>query len=209
MTEIMRIETCPCSFDGQDFTLAWYRDRAKALCALATGASVGVTAESAIYIQVTERRGEYKGYSSCADLAHWMLFNLGVRLPLINREEHHGWTSGVNVSRLAYSFLAVDSCPGETYYPGDILIVWSRPDTSDAHVLVVSEHWDCELRTAEYGLPGGRLCYHRLPDATPMGWSIGTRRIRRVLRLPYVIDHARSIAALVAPTEPLPVAPIP
>jgi hypothetical protein len=55
-------------------------------------------------LAVTE--GRIKGYlklkppsSSCGDLLHCVAFAAGYRGPAMNRAEHRGWTSGVNLSR--------------------------------------------------------------------------------------------------------------
>ena len=116
------------------------------------------------YVQVTEGRdvGAMRAkYSSCADLAHWQFFRVGVRSPFVNRKEHRGWVPGVNVSRLASlpGSASVGNIDGFRPELGDVLIVWNRADTHDAHVICVLD-FDFELNlltTAEYGQPGGAI----------------------------------------------------
>jgi hypothetical protein len=58
-----------------------------------------------VYRTIVEGRTGPK-YSSCGDLAHWLLFRLGVRAPFINRAEYresdggHGWRVGLNLNLL-------------------------------------------------------------------------------------------------------------
>lgn len=113
-----------------------------------------------VYLEVVEGRDvgpRRKRYSSCADLAHWLVFRLGVRAHWINRDEHRGFKDVVNLSRIAY-------CPeAETprridhaFEPGDLLVLWNRADTSDAHVNVCLEHDTTarQLLTGDYGASG-------------------------------------------------------
>lgn len=53
----------------------------------------GRNEDDPIYQGVTEGRDVppfREKYSSCGDLAHWLLFRLGSRLEMINRKEHLG-----------------------------------------------------------------------------------------------------------------------
>lgn len=61
-----------------------------------------------VYRMVTENRDPGPVYSSCGDLAHWLLFTLGCRAAFINRQEHQGYVMGRNVSRLSNAAEAVD-----------------------------------------------------------------------------------------------------
>lgn len=102
-------------------------------------------------------------YSSCADLAHWLLFRLGCREPWINRAEHHGWQSGVNLNRLVPK--PIGACPVASHQigalaPGDIVVVDSQ---YGGHVICVTDVEDTRIKTAEYGQPGGMLKVRSLP----------------------------------------------
>ena len=165
----------------------------------------------AIYIAVTEGRDSGKSYSSCGDLAHWLLYRLGVRCSYVNRAEHNGWRTGQNISWLAFG-CAVARAPkaGEKYEAGDILLIWNKESGTDAHALVVREHNEVELLTAEYGQPGGAQ-----RRRTFVNGKIGTRKVQRVIRLADVLRHAedsdklvepQSIASWLASAEPGPAA---
>jgi hypothetical protein len=101
-------------------------------------------------------------YSSCADLAHWMLRCLGVRADWLNRNDDgdaHPWRNGVNLNwlcpppigkcALAHSKLVADPAPGD---------VFVESNQFGGHVFCVIAY-DAEadmLTTAEYGQPGGK-----------------------------------------------------
>lgn len=157
-----------------------------------------------VYREVTENRDVgrmQKSYSSCGDLAHWLLYRLGCRSTFLNREEHLGWRSGKNVSRLAFSPLTEDAKTTDRYAAGDVLIIWSRDDATDAHVMVVLDHLPGDdeessvLSSAEYGQPGGKVVVHR--SSAPL--MIGRRKIRKVLRLMRVLADAAAHDRLVEP----------
>lgn len=119
----------------------------------------GIYRYSRLFRWVTERRDPGPGYSCCADLAHWLLFILGCREPFINRTEHNGWVSQVNIARLIWG------CPFSSHgnmlqsfdvrrltpKRGDILVTWRMSNTSDAHVMIYDSHSQRELRTWDYG----------------------------------------------------------
>ena len=101
-------------------------------------------------------------YSSCGDLAHYMLYALGCRdSRYVNRDELAGWRVGANISMLCSSpwFLS-DGAPKV----GDILYV-----TGPEHVCVLlSRVSDDKWITADYGQP--YACVHhahvqRVPGA--------------------------------------------
>ncbi len=159
------------------------------------------------YQAVTEGRdvGQMrKHYSSCGDLAHFLLFALGCRQPWINRSEHLGWKFGTasngqsnNVSLLAGttnppSLAAPDSVRqkyswGSTVDTGDILLVWN--DGYDAHVMVVHSFEDGRLIVAEYGQPGGHVTSKKI-EARQGAFYIGRRRLQRWLPLHLVLLDA-------------------
>lgn len=123
------------------FDEARYRDAASELLLWATYGGEGVTEKSDRYKLVTENRDPGPVYSSCADLAHWMLWRLGVRSKYVNREErteaNGDWKGGLNVSKLAFGPDAVTPWKAPVPKCGDIWIIWSKPQGTDAHVLVV------------------------------------------------------------------------
>jgi hypothetical protein len=139
-------------------------------------------------------------YSSCGDLAHWMLYRLGVRLPLVNRQEHLGFTYGVNVSRLAFDPLAIaEPNASARFAPGDIGIIWSKGDGTDAHVFVfLDDQQPAAVLVAEYGQPGGCVNTRRV-GYSAKGVTIGGRRLMRVLRLTEIIDAADAAGHLEPP----------
>lgn len=121
----------------------------------------------AVYKRVTENRDgptplQRAKYSSCADLAHWMLRCLGVRADWLNRDDDadaQRWRSGVNLNWLcpkpigkcpiARARLACNPEPGDVFvennvYGGHVFVAVSYDAAADA------------LTTAEYGQPGGK-----------------------------------------------------
>lgn len=138
------------------------------------------------HLEIKEGRDGAK-YSSCADLAHWLWFRLGLRLPWINRDEHLGWVDQVNISRIV-SHSAVYQ--GERLEGGDVIVianVW--PAGYDAHVVCVVDQPSANvLCTAESGLPGNGLQTRTLPMA---------RRIRTVARLADLLETAEAARQIV------------
>lgn len=147
------------------------------------------------YTAVTEGRDPADPkYSSCGDLAHWLLFRLGCRQTWINRKEHEGWRSGRNVSTLAFE---APTCarrtpfPGAMFDTGDVLIVWNKADGTDAHVMVVHSFSASPLRlvVGEFGQPGGHITEKtlRIRDGELF---IGQRQVQRWLPLHLVLTDA-------------------
>jgi hypothetical protein len=164
-------------------------------CGKLTG---GRSENDPVYQAVTEGRDRgrlQKTYSSCGDLAHWLLFRMGCRSRFINRKEHLGWKVGANVSALAFSSLAEAATETAVYHAGDILIIWDKPTATDAHVLVVLEHAGEKLISGEYGQPGGAVREH---DLKRPGW-IGKRKMQRALRLSRVMADAERHSLLLEP----------
>jgi hypothetical protein len=149
-----------------------------------------------VYDAVTEGRDFGRGYSSCGDLAHWMLYRCGVRAPWLNRDEHEGWRTGVNVSRLCGAVRYARPPADVVLSPGDITIVYNKPSGSDAHVSVVIDHDVAggSLQTADYGQPGGALCTRSVTRS--LGHTtIGSRRLQHVLRLEDVLRAGPLVGA--------------
>jgi hypothetical protein len=171
------------------------RTLALAYLDIATNGTSGRHEGDPIYIAVTEARDTGKAYSSCGDLAHWLLYRLGLRCDWLNRAEGLNYRAGRNISKLAFSCpVARGPKDGELYSPGDVLLVWNRPDGTDAHAIVVSHHCSTNLETAEYGQPGGARRNH-----TIVSGRIGARRIQRVIPLEDALQSAEASAQLVEP----------
>lgn len=190
-------------------------------CRVDDGAGPGVVQkDDTRYVSVTEGRDrtpeQQRIYSSCGDLAHWLLYRLGVREPWLNRRELHGWKSGLNVARLVghsdvwlpARFPALDA--------GDVLVVancWPGTPCArcraakrdgigcDSHVVCVVTEYEGALCTAQYGAsgmrvggPGGRL--------VALQWDrrhVGTRIVRCVLPLARVLSDAAAHGLLADP----------
>lgn len=146
------------------------------------------------YQQVTEGRDvgkAQKSYSSCGDLAHWILYRLGVRSDFVNRNENKGWKDQANISKLAFSPAAEVPSASTQYKPGDIIIIWSEANGSDAHAIVVSEQTGAnKLETGEYGQPGGAIKNRtiKIKDGVPY---MGNRKVQRIIPLEKVLAMAR------------------
>jgi hypothetical protein len=155
------------------------------------------------YQAVTEGRDTGKmqaGYSSCGDLAHWLLFRLGCRQPWINRKEHRGWKVGANVSALAFSAPnAVRRTPmtGILASPGDIFIQWNHPDGHDAHVFLCrrEQRLPAQMTVAEFGQPAGHI-RDRLVTGRDGNLYCGARRIQRWMPVDLVITDAAELGLL-------------
>lgn len=145
-----------------------------------------------VFAMVTEERAAAKGYSACADLAHYMLHQLGLRDErIVNRNDDQGqtpWIVGANLSRLVFSSgrAFVWAKPTLRPQPGDILYL-APPE----HVCIL-EHLDeaaGTLASFDYGLwnpatnkpaSGRRVRSFRVRQAAL--W-VGSRRLRGWLDL--------------------------
>lgn len=164
-----------------------YRLLAARLLSHACNGSFGRSEQDEVYQQVTEGRDRgaaRASYSSCGDLAHWLLYRLGVRESWVNRAEHfRGWRSGQNIADLCWP-----PCPSrrmhvaERFGTGDILVIYREPDSRDAHALVVLDHDGDHVLSADYGQPGGALRTRRLS-----GQDLGGRTVQHVLTLPMAL----------------------
>lgn len=153
------------------------------------------------YKLVTENRDWGAGYSSCGDLAHWLLYRLGVRASWVNRTEHNGWKVGQNVSLLAWNRLAQTVEDTMIVEPGDVFVIWSRQDGTDAHVLVAIDRQGDTLLTAEYGQPGGALKSRQIVQRGKHVY-LGNRRVQKRLPLLTVLSVAQEEGMLEGPEEP-------
>lgn len=166
--------------------------------------------DNAHYQAVCEGRDSgpmQKSFSSCGELAHWLLYRLGCRQPWINRKEHNGWRVGRNVSTLAFeapnSVRRTMPRPGSPLDTGDIIIVWARADGTDAHVMVVYEFSASPMRlvVGEFGQPGGHIAERKL--AVKNGeLYVGARPIQRWLPLHLVLTDAAERGLLEPPSFP-------
>jgi hypothetical protein len=112
--------------------------------------------------RVCQGRQFWKGpppYSGCADLAHFLYHELGLRHPNINREDfstkEKEWRIGKNVSLLASWHGVAQDVPPEGGYPtflqGDVIIRWNLPSTKDAHVQCILASYNGSYDIAHYG----------------------------------------------------------
>lgn len=163
------------------------RNAAISLASYACNGTTGRNLGDPVFDEITEGRAGSKGYSSCGDLCHWLLKNLGCRDEnLVNRSDDGGktpWKSGVNISMLVYgSKNAWTNCtPTQLPKPGDIC--WIGNDDASTHVFVV-ENFDLDngiLQSYDYGQwfsgsPGGQ---HRTRKLTNQNGIIfaDTRRV--------------------------------
>ena len=146
-----------------------------------------------VYEDVTERRDFGAGYSSCADLAHWMLFRLGVRDAMINRKEHRGWVPSVNLSRIAFNRFSAEASNAQVFAAGDIIVMWNRPDTRDGHVAIVLRHDGDEMELAQYGAPGGKIT---------TGQRSKMRKIHRWIDLGAMLTRCQQDGCLIDAEDP-------
>ncbi len=201
------------------------RKAAWRIARMACGGIAGVSKDNPIYVRVTEGRdgpgpAQRARYSSCADLAHWLLETLGCRSDFLNRKSLGGWVSGVNVSRLdTRGPTNPRGCPwtrlpraGWQPEPGDILIAWNNG--LDAHVMVAVGFRDIDgtrvLETANYGAggmspavsPGARCAAAALTEVTPGKFMYGSpgkaKRVQRYISLDDVTFTALPNAELLA-----------
>lgn len=156
-----------------------FRKRAVAWLEYACRGNPGL--DSPRHLEIKEGR-QIKIYSSCADLAHWMLFRLGLRMPWINRDEHLGWKPIVNVSRISSHS---EPYRGQLLEGGDVIVIANDwPEGSDSHVICVIDQPAADyLLTAESGLPGNGLQRRNLPMK---------RKIRTVLSLAKALEKAET-----------------
>jgi hypothetical protein len=180
-----------------------YRSLAVELVEYACGYAQGRPEADRVYQAVTEGRdvgAAQRSYSSCADLPHWLFFRLGVRSHWVNRAEHHGFTVGAGVWRLAGEAPHVaDPAPVARFQPGDVGIIWGKPDTTDSHVFVVlADEQPRGLFVGEYGQPGGHLAT-RITGYRNGLITIGARSVRRILPLERVLALASQAGELVDP----------
>lgn len=185
---------------------------ASAWCEAAVDGDNGVKFNNPVYQAVTEHRDPGPGYSSCGDLGHWLLYRMGVRSKWVNRQEHLGWKAGLNVSMLAFTCpVARAPRPGEVFHRGDIFIVWTKPQGTDAHVDVcdffdveskVSKSWDYGQATTNPvtwnpTMTEGCRRTNKLYTDAAGDWWIGARKLQKVLPLIEVLTYCKAHGELV------------
>jgi hypothetical protein len=170
-----------------DKMLAAYQAVVLALLAYAAPSPVGRNTSDPIYRKIVEGR-VFPGYSSCADLAHWLYYRLGVRESWINRAEFsrdiggQGWISQVNLNRwcgkgvgpnpFAQSPAVAHDWAGdqtELFAMGDVFVI---ANSFGGHVLCVRGWANGKLLTTEYGQPGGMPREHAVTVGKPAGEGV-------------------------------------
>ena len=190
------------------------RESLEYACGYEHGAAVG----SPIYDAVTEgrhaetikaaaawdkadpdRRAAHRPfYSSCGDLANWLLCRLGVRASWLNRAELDHYVIGWNIIALTK---APHSRPSElSHFDCGDLVVVATENPGKTHVFAVLSHdsTDGALVCAEYGQPHGAIHTTRL-DRRDGAWWRGSRRCDLWISLDRVIEHERAAGRLASP----------
>lgn len=192
------------------------RELSAAYLQMACGGVSGVTERDPVYRAVTEGRDPGPVYSSCGDLAHWLLYRLGVRLPWVNRAEHQGWRSGRNITDL-WKGPWRKPTPEEEPRPGDIWVVWAKQDGTDAHVLCPTRIFEGQNGPALVSYEYGQAAIARdrwrpgsiegVMKHTPLRLDgarilVGIRPLQRVLALEDVVRSAMLAEAMTHPQDP-------
>lgn len=179
-----------------------------------------------LVLENRDKKGEWTGYSSCADRAHFKLWRLGCRLPFVNREERtplpNDFKWGVNISnlhdlskgspcmtKLNSKGKRVAAPPDESWVPmvGDELIIWNDPTIGkDAHSLSLVALNGDEAITGNYGssgmqdveFPGCKLGEGALVVRNGVWWygDKNPKRVQRVLRIEDYIETLTAKANL-------------
>lgn len=200
----------PLRKESRMLTEPKYRDACRQLLEWSCGGPVGLPQTDPNYLYVTEGREPLhsKYGTSCGELPHWELFRIGIRSKCINRKEAHGYQSGMNIWDLASAPFTKSCSVDDVYQPGDIVYIWSRPDTEDAHAMCVVEYTADrrQITVAEYGQPGGALHVHQLTPGTDSSSGkarpalfCGTRALQRWVPLMAAVTYADSRGELVDP----------
>lgn len=188
--------------------LSVWRQAAVALCRYACGDDKGRGKDDLVYREVTEGRDgpgdlQRAAYSSCGDLAHWLLERLGVREKWVNRQSLGHYQIGSNVYDLGLGCSVSHPAPTASDWAGpevgDICEIWNASKGQDAHVFVMlgsSEKAGGKLLTANFGAggcstalwPGARLSDSSLQH-TAAGWYVGSRKMQRIIRLADYVQH--------------------
>ncbi len=144
------------------------------------------------YVTVTEGRDgpgavQRAKYSSCADLAHWLLRCIGVRCDWLNRADDNdgrNWKSGVNLNWLCPPPIGPCSVASSRLIddpePGDIFV---ENNVHGGHVFVAIRYDAINdiLTSAEYGQPGGKVKHRKGFRAAFKRNALSHLRLRDVL----------------------------
>jgi hypothetical protein len=193
-----------------------YRRAAVALAKFAVNGDSGRVSGDPVHEWVTEgRRTQYEralangaawaqrmraGYSSCGDLAHWLLMCLGCRYELVvNRGDDggvKGWAIGANIGRLAWSSWYEHASENGLPIEGDILHV-APPD----HVSVLIDASDPDSwATADYGQPHGRMRECPLRDVS-QGLLVRGRKLEGWVSIGRMVKLGALIADAIVPDD--------
>lgn len=127
--------------------LALVRENAREWCELAVNGEHGRKSKDPVYQWITGGRDPGPRYSSCADLAHWLLRRLGCVEGFVNYGAN--WKPQVNVNRLWNNpYVALR---GVELHTGDILIHWPTAKPNAAHVNVFDRWEDGVCHTWDLG----------------------------------------------------------
>jgi hypothetical protein len=132
-------------------TIAERRAAAAAFCEYATNGETGRKCSDPVYQAIVEKRDKGPGYSSCGDLAHWLLTRLGCRDTRLNRKELYGFVYGVNVSRLSGWLGADPRNPVIQAWPKSGLTQEDNESATKFRARVDADHYARCLRTLQRG----------------------------------------------------------
>lgn len=183
----------------KDVSFDVFQQSAVALIEYACGGARGRDKDDPVYTEVTEGRdrgADRARYSSCADLYHWLMKRLGVQEKWVNRTDdslNGPFQVGANVSHLAFCPIAFVPTREWLPSPGDCVMVWDKPQGSDAHVMAwlgLDPAQPGHHRTGNYGAggmsaavsPGAKIASNGL-HWNGQAWLYGTRTVRRSIRL--------------------------
>lgn len=175
----------------------------------ATAGPKGVRRGDWPYERVTEGRHTIASYSGCGDLGGALLFACGIRVPkFINRAENGSYVVGWNVVKLdalarSMRDFAKNPVTEEDIadlQPGDITIVWNRPDTRDAHVaavrqLYLGDYGVLSIGTSDYG-QGGAPHDGAQRVRAASGGMLGSRKLQRIIKLEEAVARYATVAPI-------------
>lgn len=179
-----------------------------------------------LVLENRDKKGDWSGYSSCGDRAHFKLWRFGCRKAFVNREERtplpNDFKWGMNIAFL-HDLSKGSPCmttitskgkkiaapPPATWVPmvGDELIIWNDTKMGkDAHSLSLVALNGTEALTANYGaggmtdveFPGGKLAEGTLEVRNGIWWygDKNPKRVQRVLRIEDYIETLTAKANL-------------
>lgn len=194
--------------DPASISQPWFRQVAYDFVMDAVNGEHGRPESDLKYVAMTEGRDQgirHTSYSSCGDLVHGLWYHVGVRSSWCNRAANGTYRVGANISKIANE--SPNLCrrtlqPGSIILPGDAMVIWNDPKTTDAHTFVCLELGDDGiLLSGDYGQPGGALKRRRLEWKTIGGTSVPfvvglksgvQKRVHVWAPLDCVIDVAKS-----------------